>query len=748
MPIYLRRHGRSRVYVPILSALYLAGTSPPVLAADPPKPVGEEIIVTAPALLTAPAQTVTSVDRDQFKDSQAFSVGQVLQYSPGVTVKQGNGPRDVGISIRGSNDRNGFGIRNMQMLEDGFPITQPDGLSRSDLTDPHAYDGIDVYQGPSSARFGNYATGGAINFRTRTATEVDGVELGSDAGSFGYFNEYLTAGERVGPYDYMLFGSHVRGNGFIANSDFRTTTEDITASYAPTLDDKFTLKIINNDVDTHLPIRLSLNQFYLNPFQKGCTTASAAAPGCATVNLLDPSSGMTKPQTAEQAGLGRTDRRTIAGVRWEHAIDDQTVLRSVAVFDNKDISQPTGSTSAQGDTPAFNLQSDLTRTGTLFGLAATHSAGLFFNYEDLESLSYNVLTGGDARLGALNASYSGHHYNLGGRAREEIAIGPGWSAVLGADVEYTDLQAINVTHPAGAAAGSLPVQRGFLDWAYELALRYRPNAAWDFHVRGASAYGTPQASNLFVTPLGVAGNNAQLKPQTNDGVDIGADWSPSDSFNAEIVGFYEFFTNELVTQSPGAGLLNYTFNAPSSEHRGIEVTSTWRPLPGWQLRGSYTYDDQYYTDYLEQLSSGGRSSLFNRNGNAIPGVQPNFLTARLGYDQPSGPFAGLGAFVEYDWRGGFFMDNANLLQAPGYHLVNLNFHYHPDVSFGSIESVTLFFEVDNLFDKTYVASANNVSDSIDAASGRQNPASVVAGATGSIYAGAPRSFVGGVRIKL
>jgi iron complex outermembrane recepter protein len=753
MSIYLRRHRRSHLYAPILSTLYLAGTLSPALAADPQPPASEEIIVTAPALLTAPAQTVTTVDRDQFKDSQAFSVGQVLQYSPGVTVKQGNGPRDVGISIRGSNDRNGFGIRNMQMLEDGFPITQPDGLSRSDLTDPHAYDGIDVYQGPSSARFGNYATGGAINFRTRTGAEIDGVELGSDAGSFGYFNEYLAAGGHGDQYDYALFGSHVRGEGFIGNSDFRTTTEDITGSYSPTADDKFTFKIINNDLDAQLPIRLSLNQYYQNPFQKGCTTASSAALGCATVNLLvNGFSGTTRAQTAQEAGLGRDDRRTIAGVRWEHAVDEQTVLRTVAVFDNKDINQPTGSMSSLGDTPSFNLQSDLTRTGSLFGLSATHSAGMFFNYEDLESLTYNVMPGGDARLGALASNYSGHHYNLGARAREEIAIAPGWSAVLGADVEYTDLAATNHVHlfsasgPAGMT--ELPVQRGFVDWAYEAALRYRPDAAWDLHLRAASAYGTPQASNLFVTPAGVSGNNTQLKPQTNDGVDLGADWSPSDSFTASVTGFYEFFTNELVTQSPGANLQSYTFNAPASEHRGVEISGVWRPLPGWQLRGSYTYDSQIYTDYVERLSAGGQSATFNRAGNAIPGVQPNFLTARLGYDQPAGPLAGLGAFFEYSWRGAFFMDNANLVQAPSYRLATLNFHYQPDIAFGPVKGMTVFFEIENLFDTTYVASANNVSDSINSTTGAQNPASIVAGATGSIYAGAPRTFVGGVRIKL
>jgi iron complex outermembrane receptor protein len=84
------------------------------------------------------AQTVTAVDVSRLESEPLFSVGDILRQSPGISLKQGNGPRDIGISIRGSNARNGFGIRNIVIFDDGFPVTQPDGLSRSDLIDPHA----------------------------------------------------------------------------------------------------------------------------------------------------------------------------------------------------------------------------------------------------------------------------------------------------------------------------------------------------------------------------------------------------------------------------------------------------------------------------------------------------------------------------------------------------------------------------------------------------------------------------------
>ncbi|MFO1125945.1 MAG: Plug domain-containing protein [Methylocystis sp.] len=93
-------------------------------------------------------QTFTTIEGKNFDNMPLLSVREMLQYSPGVSFKQGNGPRDIVISIRGSSARNGFGVRNIVILEDGFSVTQPDGLSRTDLTDPHAYAAIDVYRGP------------------------------------------------------------------------------------------------------------------------------------------------------------------------------------------------------------------------------------------------------------------------------------------------------------------------------------------------------------------------------------------------------------------------------------------------------------------------------------------------------------------------------------------------------------------------------------------------------------------------
>lgn len=44
-----------------------------------------------------------------------------------------------------------------------------------------------------------------------------------------------------------------------------------------------------------------------------------------------------------------------------------------------------------------------------------------------------------------------------------------------------------------------------------------------------------------------------------------------------------------------------------STARGVEVAADWRSLPDWRFTAAYTFNDQIYTDYVEQLSAGGNS---------------------------------------------------------------------------------------------------------------------------------------------
>ena len=185
-----------------------------------------------------------------------------------------------------------------------------------------------------------------------------------------------------------------------------------------------------------------------------------------------------------------------------------------------------------------------------------------------------------------------------------------------------------------------------------------------------------------------------------------------------------------------------TFNAPRSEHRGVELAADWKFYPGWRFTAAYTYLDEVYTEYTENIVSGATFS-FNRAGNKIPGISPHELTARLGYEQMWGPLAGLGAFVEVQWKDSFYMDNANLLEGARLRTGQSQRPLQDGPQSDYFKSLSMYVEVRNVFDRTYVASANNIGNSVTAAR-RSDAASQHT--TGSIYAGSPRAFMAGMKL--
>lgn len=745
-----------------------SATAPPEVAtASPPSAAHPQLapttgnpgtpsaaVASVPGASGAGAQAAAGVDMTRFESAPVFSVTDILHEVPGVSLKQGNGPRDIGISIRGSNARNGFGIRNIIILDDGFSVTQPDGLSRSDLIDPHAYAGVDVWRGPSSALFGNYATGGAINFRTFPGGAIDGVEYGIDVGSFNYLNNYVIGGKKGANWEASVFTSDVRGDGYSGYSAFNTQTVNALMTWKPSATDTFTFKFINNNTDTELPFRMNLNQFKQNPFQKGCATEATAAAGCVLTTYS--ATGNTSPignvlpagavkQTAEQAGANRDDRRTIGGFRWEHAFDAATTGQVQVVIDDRNISQPTGATSAVGDYLSYNVSTGITNRSLFAGLPTLSYLGAFWNYLPVDGKTYNVAPGGDAKLGLLQSGQVGSTTNFGARAREEVKLTEDVSVIAGATVERTNLDGTQRgfkynTNGDITKVTIVSAERDMTNVAPELGVLYTPSREWQWRTRVGTGYGTPQFSNLFVGPDGLPGNNTDLKSQRNVGFDVGGDWTPAPGLTLSVTGFYEFYRNEIVSQAPaGNSGASFSFNAPASEHRGVEVAADFELADGLRLTASYIYNDQYYTDYSEMLSGAAKAE--SRDGNKIPGVSPNEFTTRLSYDFTHGPFKGIGAFAEYEWHDGFFMENANLLKAPGYDLVNVNVHYNTEFSSGPVRSLMTYFEIRNVFDETYISAANNIPDRVG------STADKLADGTSSIYAGAPRTYFGGMKVR-
>ena len=113
------------------------------------------------------------------------------------------------------------------------------------------------------------------------------------------------------------------------------------------------------------------------------------------------------------------------------------------MFDDRNISQPTGNTSAIGDFPSYNYMSDITKRGEIFGMDSTTFFGGWYNTLAWSSDTRFLRPGGNATLGQLQSNVLGEHTNYGLRAREELKLTQSLTAVAGIGWETTTLKGLN-----------------------------------------------------------------------------------------------------------------------------------------------------------------------------------------------------------------------------------------------------------------------------------------------------------------
>ncbi len=134
--------------------------------------------------------------------------------------EQGQGPGFASdLSVRGfSSDHS----TDLALYIDGVPNNEPvnghaEGYNDINLLMPQIVSGIDVVKGPTSALYGNFAFGGAVN--VRTLNRFSGTELSVGSGSFGLGQGYLITGFDHGATGGILAVSGYREDGWRPHSE-------------------------------------------------------------------------------------------------------------------------------------------------------------------------------------------------------------------------------------------------------------------------------------------------------------------------------------------------------------------------------------------------------------------------------------------------------------------------------------------------------------------------------------------------
>jgi outer membrane receptor for Fe3+-dicitrate len=171
---------RLKYFLPTCLLVSFAG-APPLLAHDPDAPdvTLPEVGVTAERPVAASSQQFIP-DKEYLLQPQGRPA-QVLRLIPGFIAVEhsgGAGKADQ-YFLRGFDADHGTDVA---FFADGMPVnlrTHAHGQGYADLNFliPETIEGLDVYKGAYDARFGDFATAGAVSFKTRQAVKEGVVQL-------------------------------------------------------------------------------------------------------------------------------------------------------------------------------------------------------------------------------------------------------------------------------------------------------------------------------------------------------------------------------------------------------------------------------------------------------------------------------------------------------------------------------------------------------------------------------------------
>lgn len=665
---------RQRLY----PALLLPLTFSPVLQAASASNEQTMIVTATPQTvseLDTPAAVSVIEGEDMRLATPRVNLSETLTSVPGLQVQnRQNYAQDLQISIRGFGSRSAFGVRGIRLYVDGIPATMPDGQGQISNIDINSIQDVEVLRGPFSALYGN-ASGGVINVTTET-----GIEASSYYGSYGGWRYGLKAtgamgdGTQPGDVDYTVSTTRFTTHGYRDHSGARKNLAN--AKLGVRLDDVSKLSLIFNSVDIKAddPGGLTESEWKADPQQ---------AP------------------RAEQYNTRKTIKQTQAGLRYERQLSAQDDISVMAYAGERETTQYQSIPLVAQLKPAQaggvitlqrhyqGIDSRWTHRGEL-GVPVTFTGGL--NYENMSEnrKGYNNfrLNNGPPEFGHkgdLRRDERNLMWNVDPYLQTQWQLTQKLS--LDAGVRYSSVWFDSNDHYIAPGNGDDSGDASYHHWLPAGSLKYALTDAWNLYLAAGRGFETPTINELSYRADGQSGFNFDLKPSTNDTVEVGSKTRIGNGLLTAAL-FQTDTDDEIVVASSMGGRTTYK-NAGKTRRQGAELALDQRFAGDWRVKASWTWLDATYRSNVCQGQ--------NCDGNRMPGIARNMGFASLGFIPDEGWYAG----TDVRYMGDIMANDENTAKAPSYTVVGLNTGYKFNYSQLTVD---IFGRVDNLFDKEYIGS--------------------------------------------
>lgn len=626
------------------------------------------------------SQSIAVVNAQTIEDKNVLDVSSALENIPGVNVESSSNSPSPRLIIRGAGLKANYGVREIMVIKDGVPMTDPDSFTRFDYIDMQDVQSIEVQKGPGSISAVN-ATGGVIQLITKSVFEEDDNSIKLGVGNDGQRNLNLKLREKLDDNDFvsMNYSQRKIDNGWRDNNAF--DSKQISFKYGHIFDDDATLESEFAYTESNLELPASMTRAEFEEFKKTGEQHNTSSPWQYTAR----DSKILSLNTKYSKEIGDwTYKPRFYVNKWEH------FHPVTGIISDADENYVYGT-----DLEADYAHKLFDRNAMLvFGVTAKQDRS-----DDAKKYQYaDVVVGGGGRITKTLSNREGALANVedslaslyGVYAMETFSPFDKTTIDISAradklafDVTGTEYSYFNYsTSKYATGAGAYAIDKSFTLLSTKLGITYALTDATNIYSSVAFANQAPTTSELT--------DNEALDKTKSINYEIGLKTRTGD-FSYDMAIYQNDVTDEIIQIKDAGGNTIYD-NAGETQKRGFEFLGTYHVTPALNFGLSYAYSDFKYKSFQEKVGS----AFVSRDGNYLPYIPKTQYGLEANYKMANG----FKTRIQTKTWGNYYLDNANSDKYTGYDFVT-------DLMLGYEHKEHLIqLNIYNIFDKHYAMQAD------------------------------------------
>ncbi len=613
----------------------------------------EDITVKGQAMpISERSTTVNIVGTETFQDLTTHRTEEVLDEVPGVEIGNYNmgGVANV-VQIRGFSS--GAHGGDVGVYLDGIPLNEgeshADGYADMNVIIPMEVDHLEVYKGPSSALFGNFARGGVLSFHTRKRGEYS--QLKTNCGTYNTVDVQGAFGSTFGEFVYNNSALQLyRTDGYQDNQKWLkgNASTRFTMDFSDVLDASLALRFHGSEWDA---------PGYIPKYQFDDEKAARRQ----AVNAEN--DGGNKAFYTQSLNVGYTISHDLRLLFWAYGTQQDFTRWAKFGYDPGGQSERFYDRRVYGGGTSLNFDRDVASYPTSGAVGVEH-----YN-EDTEwkrwATSHRVRT-------SQSEDRDFNIKTMSAFAEADMHISQYFRPHLG--LRYDDFGGDYHNDDPGGAS----FKRDMQDYHYfspKIGFRSQLFEPVDLRASYSEGFSLPDGPDKYDPALNV-------DPEEIKQYEIGLTFTPINALWIDVAGFIMDTENEIKEDPPGSGTYR---NVGETERKGVEVAVNYRPMDSLDIFGTLSLMDT-------EIKRNPDPSLV---GKELTGIPESLVNIGVKYTSPMG----LGAKLAWRSVGDWWIDSANTEKYGGYDVVDAGVSYTVKDQKGT--QYRFFASIDNLLDEHY-----------------------------------------------